>query len=95
MAKLEINQAPTGAFVAQAWVSFGASFSALLIAAVYLDLDPWVRAFLALGTLYLTTSCFTLAKILRDQHEAGRVTSRIDEAKIERFLADQDVFTTL
>lgn len=91
MQHVEINHTPTGAWVAQAWISFAVSFSAMLLAAVYLDLEPWVRAFIALGTLYLATSCFTLAKTVRDQHEAGRIVSRVDEAKIEKILTQSDL----
>ena len=51
-----------------------------------------MRAFLALGLLYVVTSTFTLAKCVRDQHEASRVVHRVDEARLERFLAEHDPF---
>jgi hypothetical protein len=34
----------------------------------------------------LMQSCFTLAKSLRDMHEAGRMINRIEEARTERLL---------
>ena len=35
-------------------------------------------------------SAFTLAKVIRDQQEAATVRVRLDEARIERLLADYD-----
>ena len=43
----------------------------MLFAILYLPVDPWVRAFLGLGTLYLTTSAFTLAKCIRDAQDVA------------------------
>jgi hypothetical protein len=40
----------------------------------------------------MATSAFTLAKCVRDQHEANTVVHRIDEARLEKFLAEHDPF---
>ena len=50
----------------------------------------WVL--LALGLLFVVTSAFTLAKCIRDQQETSSVTSRVDQARLERFLAEHDPF---
>ena len=52
----------TNAFFAQSAAAFGIALLTMLIAIFYLPGDPWPKAFLALGTLFLTTSAFTLAK---------------------------------
>src|SRR5690349_19092513 len=62
---LATNAKNTTAFAAQAAISFGAALFAMLVAVYFMDADPWVKGFLALGTLYLTTSTFTLAKVVR------------------------------
>ena len=64
----------------------------MVFAVLYLPVDPWVRAFLGLGTLYLTTSAFTLAKIIRDQQESSSVTMRLDQARVDKILAEHDPF---
>lgn len=92
MTKTEIKPRQTSAFYAQAVVSFAVSVSAVGIAIAYLPTDRWVRGFLALGVLYIVTSSFTLAKVIRDQQEASSVLSRVDEVKLERFLAEHDPF---
>jgi len=80
----------TSAFYAQAAISFGTALFAMLIAVYYLDSDPWPKAFLALATLFLTTSAFTLAKCVRDAQENQYVVSRIDQARVDRILAEHD-----
>lgn len=85
-------QKTTQAFLAQAAIAFGVSFSAVSIGIVYLPLDVWQRSFLLMSTLFLVSSSFTLAKVIRDQAEAARVTHRIDEARLEKLLADHDPY---
>jgi hypothetical protein len=41
-----------------------------------LHADAWVRAFLAIAVLYLVTSSFTLAKVIRDRQDAGADRAR-------------------
>ncbi len=82
----------TSAFAMQAAISFAIASGAVLVGVVYLPVNAWMRAFLALGILYVITSTFTLAKVVRDRHEATRVVSRIDEVRLERFIADHDPF---
>ena len=82
----------TAAFYLQAAISFGVSVIAVGTGIAYLPVDPWVRAFLAIGTLFLISSTFTLAKCVRDQQEASTVRVRVDEARIERLIAEHDPF---
>lgn len=76
----------------QTKVSFALSLTGLILGIVYLDVEPWARAFLAAATLYAITSALSLAKTLRDEHESHRIVNRIDEAKLERFLAEHNPF---
>ena len=58
----------------------------MVIGIIYLRVaeNPlWVKGFLALGTFFLTTSCFSLAKTLRDKHKEQRLINRLLDAKIE------------
>jgi hypothetical protein len=69
----------TAAFYGQAVASFAVAIAATAIGIYQLDADPWVRAFLAIAVLYLVTSAFTLAKVIRDrQDSAGRAYGRLD-----------------
>ena len=82
----------TTAFAAQAAISFGASLFAMLVGVYFMDADPWVKGFMALGTLYLTTSTFTLAKVVRDMQEDSTVVHRLDAARLDKVLAQHDPF---
>jgi hypothetical protein len=82
----------TPAFFAQAGLSFAIALGAMMFAILYLPVDPWVRSFLGLGTLYLTTSAFTLAKCIRDAQEDAAVVTRLDQARVDKLLAEHDPF---
>ena len=82
----------TSAFFVQAGVSFGVALVTMCFAILYLPVDPWIRAFLGLGTMFLTTSSFTLAKCVRDSQENQGVVARLDQARVDRILSEHDPF---
>ncbi|MDO9381198.1 MAG: YiaA/YiaB family inner membrane protein [Nocardioidaceae bacterium] len=86
------NSKNTAAFYAQAALSFGVALVAVVLGVCYLDVDPWTRAFLGLGALYLVTSSFTLAKVVRDNDERSAMVSRVDQARVDKLLAEHDPF---
>jgi hypothetical protein len=87
-----VHRKTTTAFFVQAALSFGVSLLATGVAIVNLPATPWVRAFLALSVLYVVTSSFTLAKCVRDHQESTEVVSRVDQARLDRLLAEHDPF---
>jgi hypothetical protein len=87
-----IRPTQTTAFYAQAAISFAVSFTAVLLGVAYLPGDSWMKAFLAVSVLYVVTSCFTLAKCVRDHQEQANVVQRVDEVRLERFLVEHDPF---
>ncbi|OLT38424.1 hypothetical protein BJF79_26990 [Actinomadura sp. CNU-125] len=88
--------APAGsaAFFVQAAISFVVSSVAVVLGVVYLPVDEWVRAFLALGVLYVITSTFTLAKCVRDRQETQTLTGRVDQARLDKLLSEHDPYST-
>jgi len=82
----------TTAFFAQSAISFAVSVLGLITGIVYLPIDGWMRAFLALGSLYAVTSTFTLGKCVRDAQDSHSVLSRVDQARLDRLLSDHDPF---
>jgi hypothetical protein len=81
----------TTAFFVQSAISFAISLTVTIIGIGYLHNSRWVRAFLALGLLYVVTSSFTLAKCIRDRQEETAIVSRIDQARLDKLLAEQDL----
>ncbi len=84
-----INQ-NTAAFRFQVWTSFALSFGLMLVGICYLPVDLWIKGYLMMGTVFTVASCFTLAKTLRDDHEAGKLINRITGAKTERILKEYE-----
>lgn len=80
----------TTAFYAQSAIAFGLALFTMLIAIYFLSGDAWPKAFLALNTLFLTTSAFSLAKCVRDAQEQQYVVSRLDQARVDKILADHN-----
>jgi hypothetical protein len=78
---------PTGAWVNFSYISFATSVFMVGGGIVALPLDWWIRAYFAMGMALVVQSCFTLAKTIRDLHEATRMINRIEEARTEKLLS--------
>lgn len=79
MSETPVKQS-TAAFYGQAVASFAVAMAATAIGIFKLNADAWVRGFLAIAVLYLVTSAFTLAKVIRDKQDAsGRVYSPFEK----------------
>ena len=68
------------------WAGFVISFGATIVGLTVAPLNIWIKAFLGMGVFFITVSCFTLAKTLRDQHEQRKLVNRGNEAKTEKLL---------
>ncbi|MFF4488526.1 YiaA/YiaB family inner membrane protein [Streptomyces sp. NPDC001544] len=95
MSDTPVKQQSTAAFYGQAVASFAIAMAATAIGIFRLNADAWVRGFLGIAVLYLVTSAFTLAKVIRDRQEAGQIVSRVDQARLDRLLAEHDPFEKL
>jgi hypothetical protein len=85
----------TAGFLIQTIVAFTVSFVATLGGIVYLPLDVWQRAFLAISVLFVVSSAFALAKVVRDQQESNTVRVRLDEARFEKILAGHNPLSSV
>ncbi|MEU9196934.1 YiaA/YiaB family inner membrane protein [Streptomyces hundungensis] len=95
MSETSVKQQNTAAYYGQAVAAFSIALVATAIGILRLQADAWVRAFLAMAVLYLVTTAFTLAKVIRDRQEAGQIVSRVDQARLEKLLAEHDPFQKL
>ncbi|MFF7453450.1 YiaA/YiaB family inner membrane protein [Kitasatospora sp. NPDC008115] len=82
----------TAAYYIQAVLSFTLSATALGVGIAFLPVEPWTRAFLALGLLYTITSTFTLSKVVRDRQETSELVTRVDQARLDKLLTEHDPF---
>lgn len=68
--------------------SFGLACLSALVGIAYLPVDWWVRGYMAMAFLFTIGSSFTLAKTLRDQHEARKLVKKLDDLQTEKILRE-------
>lgn len=78
------------AFVFYTYISFVVALGATLIGAWMTEMTLEMKGFMTMGVLFLTGSTFTLAKTVRDEHEAKQFHNRLEEAKTEKLLREVD-----
>lgn len=81
-------QKDTPAWLFQVWASFVLSVFATGIGILCLPVDEWIRGFMAMGLFFTVGSSFTLAKTIRDNHEAAKLINRISDAKAQKILRE-------
>ena len=82
------NTQNTGAWLTFTYVSFGASAFMMALGIWALPADLWIKGYLMMAAVFMLGSAFTLAKTVRDEHEAKRMANRIEDAKAERLLME-------
>lgn len=90
--KVSTNSTHTSAWVAQTYVSFLVSITATLVGIFYMPGNSWLKGYMGMGVLFSVASTASISKTLRDIEESKTMMSRIDEAKLERLLAEYDPF---
>jgi hypothetical protein len=70
------------------YVSFVAALAMVVSGIVLMPLDLAMKGYLAMGVVMVIQSCITLTKTIRDNDEAGKLVSRLEDAKTERLLMD-------
>ena len=90
MSKMDSGAVHSPAWVVQTWLSFVLAVGVTAMGIWFLPVDVWVKAFMAMGLLFSVGSTFSLAKTVRDQHESESLRKRIDEARVNRIIAEHD-----
>ena len=83
-----VRQKDTNAWILQVWLSFIIAVSATIAGIIYLPVDNWIKGYMGMGLVFTIGSSFTLAKTIRDQKESGQIMARIEEARVEKLLAE-------
>jgi hypothetical protein len=82
------TQVHSTGWLVQAWASFIISVAGLTIGILNLPVDNWVKGYMGMGLAFTVGSTISVAKTTRDVHEAKRLTSRIEEARVEKLLSE-------
>lgn len=78
-------------WIAYCFISFAVAVVMMLGGIWFLEVPRWTAGYFLMATLLLVASCFSLAKTLRDMHEARRLVHRLDDAKAEQLLRQYDL----
>lgn len=70
------------------WIAFVTSFIGMALGIIYLEGNIAIKGFLAMSYLFSISACFTLAKVIRDKHEADKFINKVENAKTEKFLSE-------
>lgn len=82
----------TKAWIAQTWISFLLAISLTSIGILYLPVNNWIKGYLGMGLFFSIGSTISLSKTIRDVEDSRRIINRVDEAKLERLLAEHDPY---
>ena len=90
MTKKSIGQDHSSAWIIQTWLSFIISISATTMGILYLPVNGWIKGFMGMGLTFTVGSTISLTKTQRDVYEREKLTSRIEEARVEKILTEHD-----
>ena len=80
----------TTSWLVQSWAAFVISTAAMLYGIWELPAHDWARAFLGIAFLFSVSASFTLAKTLRDRHEATKLVNRLSNATAEKIISEHE-----
>jgi hypothetical protein len=81
------SQKDSNAWILQTWLSFALSIGITATGIANLPVGIWEKGFMAMGLSFSVGSTFSLAKTQRDLYESTKLTSKIEEAKVEQILS--------
>lgn len=76
------------AWITFCYISFAVAIGVTGLGIFWMEIAMPMKAFMAMGLLFTTGSAFTLAKTLRDEHEASLFHHKLEDAKTERLLRE-------
>lgn len=71
-------------------LSFAIALAAMTAGILLLDIDLATRGYLGMGSLLVIITSINMSKTIRDQHEADRLTNKVEDARISDFLMKHD-----
>ncbi len=85
---METAQRDSAAWQLFVWVNFTLAVMATFFGVLFLPIDFWFKGYMAMGLLFTIGSTFSLAKAIRDEHEAKKLVNKIEQARTEKILKE-------
>jgi hypothetical protein len=70
------------------YLQFGCALFMGALGMFFLPVDLQVKGYLLMSYVFMIGATFTLAKTVRDEHEAKKLSSRIEDARTEKLLME-------
>ena len=87
MARTSNHPQHSSAWIAQSWISFIVAILSTTWGVVYLPMDGWAKGYMAISFAFTVSSTISVSKTTRDLHEAKSITAKVEEARVEKILA--------
>jgi len=55
---------------------------------IYLEAESAIKGFFAMAYLFSVSSCFTLAKVIRDRHEVEVSLARAEQTATDKYMKE-------
>ena len=78
----------TAAWTSFSYIQFAFAAGMAVLGIWVAPLDLMAKGYLLMAFVFAIGSSFTLAKTVRDEHEARRMANRLDEARAEKLLME-------
>ncbi|TAE04074.1 MAG: hypothetical protein EAZ97_00620 [Bacteroidetes bacterium] len=76
----------TTAFYFLAWSSFAISFLGVGVGLALMEAEWAVKAFFGMSYLFSVSSCFMVAKVVRDKQEEQSIINKVEKAKTQQLI---------
>ena len=80
--------ASTPAWVTFTYIQFAFALGMSAVGIWVLPDDLMTKGYMAMAVVFAVGAAFTLAKTVRDEHEARRMANRLEEARAEKLLME-------
>lgn len=71
-------------------VAFVLAVGLMSVGIYELPVNAWMRGFLGMGLFFTVSATLTLAKTMRDDHEARKLIKRLTDAKTEKMIHEYE-----
>ncbi len=82
------SSANSGGWITFTYAQFGAALFMTALGIWAMPVELMVKGYMLMSGVFLVGATFTLAKTVRDEHEAKRFAARIEEARTEKLLME-------
>jgi len=77
----------SGAWVSFTYANMMGSLALTLGGLFFLPIDLWIKGYMLMGIVMVTSSTVILSKTIRDKQESAKLVNKIEEARTEKLLA--------